>query len=375
MLIAPIHANAYNWTAPCDTIAPSTVEDVLNTTPSEISRLNDNEYHSAECHIFDDTYTYIGHVKEYTLMVMRYGTTDQALKAKSILQALASYEKAILPRLFGGVPIPKEEAKKIHKQLVLLNSEIESDRFDGGTPFYITSDKFWKYFLEKSTYNSFQNDVVTPLPENDALDAVESFLKSNDHPSNIAKNLRVRKNKLGTGYFIYVDRSVTDKTLVWYVVSNLIISLNDQTQFVTPFFPRLEEAEANFGGRMMNIWEGTGLSKKSVISQAILQTARTPVKKESYGRSFSLMEQVFIGKHSKRFIKGKLERAMKLYKTPLTEEFYHKCGSALVALRKNSGIPEMEILSYMIDMHSPSAGLDFATAAAFATTFMRTTTK
>jgi len=77
------------------------------------------------------------------------------------------------------------------------------------------------------------------------------------------------------------------------------------------------------------------------------------------------MEIAFIGNPSKEEIKDKLDLALELYKTEITEENYSRAGSTLVALRKESktGVTEMEILEYMIDSHVDNVNMSFPNMA------------
>ncbi|MDA3895790.1 MAG: hypothetical protein PF482_06560 [Desulfobacteraceae bacterium] len=138
----------YNWAAPCDTIKSATIENVLKTKPSEIRGLSEDDYFSAECHINDDKYFYVNQVERYVLLVMRNGTTEQAEKAKNILEQLSNYEKKILPRIIGGVPMPKKEAQEIRLKIKELNTEISTIK-ESATARYIESDRFWNWFLGK----------------------------------------------------------------------------------------------------------------------------------------------------------------------------------------------------------------------------------
>ena len=67
-----------------------------------------------------------------------------------------------------------------------------------------------------------------------------------------------------------------------------------------------------------------------------------PVAKMSALRQ---MEIAFKGKHSHATIKLRMDQAMRLYGLPRTEENYSRAGSVLVALRRKTGVSEMDILS------------------------------
>ena len=82
------------------------------------------------------------------------------------------------------------------------------------------------------------------------------------------------------------------------------------------------------------------------------------------------MEIAFDGDYSKLQIKERLDEAMELYNLPKTKENYSRAGSVLVALRKEFGPSEMELLSYMIRSHVPGSKIDFSSAAGFAAAFL-----
>lgn len=65
-----------------------------------------------------------------------------------------------------------------------------------------------------------------------------------------------------------------------------------------------------------------------------------------------------------------MDEAMDLYGLPVTEENYGRAGSALVALRKENGTKEMDILDCMIRSHVPDVNMEFPEAAAFASVFL-----
>ena len=82
------------------------------------------------------------------------------------------------------------------------------------------------------------------------------------------------------------------------------------------------------------------------------------------------MEIAFEGNYSKAQIKEFMDLAMKLYSLPITNENYSRAGSALVALRKEVGPSEMNILSYMIRSYVPGVAIDFPGAAGMAASFL-----
>jgi hypothetical protein len=60
-----------------------------------------------------------------------------------------------------------------------------------------------------------------------------------------------------------------------------------------------------------------------------------------------------------------------VYGAEVNEENYNRAASALVALRKENGVPEMQILDYMIRSHVPGVKLTFPEAAAIASVFLK----
>ena len=63
--------------------------------------------------------------------------------------------------------------------------------------------------------------------------------------------------------------------------------------------------------------------------------------------ALAMLELAFEGDYSRQEIKLRIDRVMQLYGLPITEENYSRFGSVLVALRKETGVPEMEILTCM----------------------------
>ena len=78
----------------------------------------------------------------------------------------------------------------------------------------------------------------------------------------------------------------------------------------------------------------------------------------------------FNGSYSKTQIKKRIDKAMELYNLPRTKENYSRAGSALVALRKEVGPNEMDILSYMVRSHVQGVNMDFPSAAGLAAAFL-----
>lgn len=78
----------------------------------------------------------------------------------------------------------------------------------------------------------------------------------------------------------------------------------------------------------------------------------------------------FDGTYSRTQIKDRLDKAIELYNLPRTKENYSRAGSTLVALRKETGQKEMDILDYMIRSHVQGVNMDFPSAAGLAASFL-----
>lgn len=59
------------------------------------------------------------------------------------------------------------------------------------------------------------------------------------------------------------------------------------------------------------------------------------------------MNRVFVGNPSVSVIKSAIAPVMKMYGTPVSEDGYSRAGSALVTMRKESGVTELELLRCM----------------------------
>lgn len=82
------------------------------------------------------------------------------------------------------------------------------------------------------------------------------------------------------------------------------------------------------------------------------------------------MVVAFDGSHSREAIRERLDKAMTLYDMPITEENYSVAGRTLVALRKEDGVSEMDILAYMIRSRPDEVKIDFSAAASLASVFL-----
>lgn len=86
--------------------------------------------------------------------------------------------------------------------------------------------------------------------------------------------------------------------------------------------------------------------------------------------ALSQAELAFVGGYTREHIKDRLGTALRLYGLPTTEENYSRAGSALVALRKQNGTPEMEILDHMIRSHVNGVNISFPDAAGISSAFL-----
>jgi hypothetical protein len=83
------------------------------------------------------------------------------------------------------------------------------------------------------------------------------------------------------------------------------------------------------------------------------------------------MAVAFEGNPSQQDIRAKLDRALTLYGTEISEENYNRAGSTLVALRKSTGVQEMAILDYMIRSYVPAVKVTFPEMAAMSATMIK----
>lgn len=80
--------------------------------------------------------------------------------------------------------------------------------------------------------------------------------------------------------------------------------------------------------------------------------------------ALEMAEVAFVGDYDQREIKQRLDTAMSFYGLEITEENYLRAASVLVALRKEYGPSEMEILDYMIRSYVPGVAMSFPDMAA-----------
>ena len=107
---------------------------------------------------------------------------------------------------------------------------------------------------------------------------------------------------------------------------------------------------------------GAGYSSKSSSKPVAAAARSTP----SNWTSIDHMKMAFDGNHTKTFIKREIDRAVRVFDLPDTEDMYGRMGSSLVAMRKSSGVPEIELLKYAIRLRqtTPGANIKFPEAVA-----------
>lgn len=123
------------------------------------------------------------------------------------------------------------------------------------------------------------------------------------------------------------------------------------------------------------VWAGLiGLLVFAVVAgiSELSDTAARPASSSAVNDMSALeqMEVAFEGDYSRAAIEARMREAMDLYDLAWTEDNRSRAASALVALRRESGIEEMRILDYMICSHVPEADIRFGEAAAFAVSFL-----
>lgn len=116
------------------------------------------------------------------------------------------------------------------------------------------------------------------------------------------------------------------------------------------------------------------LSRNSDNSSTAQPEQQTPTASNNSTPTdaLSMMTTVFEGNYSRAEIKEKIDSALSLYKTEITEENYSRAGSSLVELRKTNGVEEMKILNCMITGYTPNVSITFPQMAALCVTELAT---
>lgn len=82
------------------------------------------------------------------------------------------------------------------------------------------------------------------------------------------------------------------------------------------------------------------------------------------------MTQAFEGSYSQSDIKYYLDKALVTFGEPINEDTYRRAGSALVVMRKDTGVPEMDILRCIAASNAWQYG-SFADMAAVCATILK----
>jgi hypothetical protein len=98
----------------------------------------------------------------------------------------------------------------------------------------------------------------------------------------------------------------------------------------------------------------------------------TPPRKPS---ATEMMSVAFVGNFSQQEIRREVERAAQVFIISNDDQSFSRMGSALVALRKNTGVPEMMLLRCARAMGEETIGtsikLEFAKAAGLCSKTLR----
>ena len=83
-------------------------------------------------------------------------------------------------------------------------------------------------------------------------------------------------------------------------------------------------------------------------------------RKKATPTAIEMIAEVFEGNHSAELIKEKMDSVMSAYNIEITEENYHKCGSALLSLRKATvGVTELDIINHMLLSNTAKHNISF----------------
>lgn len=126
---------------------------------------------------------------------------------------------------------------------------------------------------------------------------------------------------------------------------------------------------------LVSMFGGKDETGKPSDNVGVANRAEAAVGKPSPS-ALDMMHVAFVGRHSPSEIEAQVRRAAAAFGLPATDENFSRIGSALVVLRKESRVPEMELLRCARAMGEEVAGknvgLDFPSAASLcAATLMR----
>lgn len=126
-----------------------------------------------------------------------------------------------------------------------------------------------------------------------------------------------------------------------------------------------------FGGK-----DETPKLNQNIVFHPSLKDRPEPPRSKSSPSALDMMQVAFVSRHSPSEIEAQVKRAAAAFDLPATDQNFSRIGSALVVLRKESRVPEMELLRCARAMGEEVAGtnvgLDFPSAASLcAATLMR----
>jgi len=109
-------------------------------------------------------------------------------------------------------------------------------------------------------------------------------------------------------------------------------------------------------------------NRKKITSSTYPSVSKAPTsRKISSWSAIKQMKLAFVGNYSEDYIRYKIEKAVDAYGMLNTNETHSRMGSALVVLRKRSGVSEMDLLNYALRFRKDTRGtnITFAKAVAF----------
>ena len=238
--------------------------------------------------------------------------------------------------------------------------------------------------------NTVPQDMLDRAQSDDAISIEEAHFHSQARATVIfhvepnklkvgGREFRVKRNPvLPGGAFVYDPRTRfygVERKLVWWVPGGDIAELtayplNGPSKMVTPgleFPVRAGVAIApDTSSVAAYVFDGIPIAT-SASTPSPVPTAR-PASTAQGGveslPSLRKMEIAFDGNPRASQIRPILDNALLLYGVPITEENYSRAGSTLVALRKELGPSEMDILDHMIRSYVSGVNISFPDMAA-----------
>lgn len=125
----------------------------------------------------------------------------------------------------------------------------------------------------KTKKSATKSALVRSLSADEALAVVGRHLNVYNKFSVSKSDLKITRNTLGKGYFIFVDRS-TRRPIVWFSNNKNVMKLNGPTHVLTPQLPWPRDVQNELVGTSKDMWQGTGLTIGSITEQGLAQTAK-----------------------------------------------------------------------------------------------------